>query len=196
MPKTKKSASKSALGFKPKFKFDKTLLLVIIAVVVATGGFLFYQASHAATMPPASLRRWVAYGAGSANHAHSSTAYVNTVSDTTFGPATPVLDMKTDDSSHYRAGNWNFLTNSFTATTGYLKVSGSSITANTFTCKSGDNVFYGLGPLQTVYGDTYYGQIYRLSGSKWQVAWASFNTISHACATSSGWLNVTAGTLQ
>ena len=49
MPKTKTS-SKLRLNQRSKFKFDKTLLAVIAAVVVATGGYLFYRQSHAATL--------------------------------------------------------------------------------------------------------------------------------------------------
>ena len=48
--KTKVSKSKSSKGLvsRSKFKFDKTLVVVIAAVVVATGGYLFYKGSHAA----------------------------------------------------------------------------------------------------------------------------------------------------
>ncbi len=46
MPKTK-TKSKS-LANRSSLKFDKTLILVIAAVVVATGGYLFYKGTHAA----------------------------------------------------------------------------------------------------------------------------------------------------
>lgn len=53
-PKSKvssKSNSSKGLVAKSKFKFDKTLMALIAAVVVATGGYLFYQGSHAAGVP-------------------------------------------------------------------------------------------------------------------------------------------------
>lgn len=55
MPKTKNKVStksKSSKGFiaQGKFKFDKTLMAVIAVVVVATGGYLFYQGSHASSV--------------------------------------------------------------------------------------------------------------------------------------------------
>lgn len=43
MPKTKSSKFKA----NSKFKFDKTLVAVIAAVVVVTGGYLFYKGTHA-----------------------------------------------------------------------------------------------------------------------------------------------------
>lgn len=55
MPKTKtKPSLKNALAKRGPLKFDKTLLIVIAAVVVATGGYLFYKASHAGSTPPLS----------------------------------------------------------------------------------------------------------------------------------------------
>lgn len=51
MPKPKaKSKSTKGLVKVGKLKFDKTLVAVIAVVVVAAGGYLFYQASHAATV--------------------------------------------------------------------------------------------------------------------------------------------------
>lgn len=50
MPKPKSKSSKGLIN-NAKFKFDKTLLAVIAAVVVAVAGYIYYQGSHAATAP-------------------------------------------------------------------------------------------------------------------------------------------------
>ncbi len=61
MPKAKnkvaKSSSVKGLVKVGKLKFDKTLLAVIAVVVVAAGGYLFYQASHAATCNQITFRQ-------------------------------------------------------------------------------------------------------------------------------------------
>ena len=58
MPKTKiiskttpKSKSNKGLIGRSKFKFDKTLVTAIALVVVATGGYIYFQGSHAAGVP-------------------------------------------------------------------------------------------------------------------------------------------------
>lgn len=59
MPKSKVIKPKPIAALSPKFKFDKTFVAVVAAVVVATGGYLFYQGTHAASAP------FATYGYGS-----------------------------------------------------------------------------------------------------------------------------------
>jgi len=201
-PKTKISSSKSVKGLVKagKFKLDKTLLAVIVLVVVATGGYLFFTGSHASPgYPPTEFM-----GSTSWNSVKASDGIVGGMecndnwSATVYGPATP-CDQGNTTLDHYtnktkiRFGSYNAITGKFYPSSGWNTVN-SGLGNEGILCSNEGYWFSSAGSssLNTGFGPVVNGEIFRLSAGKWQASWATFSFVKNTCTAPGTWYNVSA----
>ena len=194
MPKTKaKVTNANSLVKRSGLGFDKTLLAVIALVVVATGGYLFFQGSHASSVPQSGYTSQQALnftapdGIRTTNYSYCMGYLAKNSAGNLF---TRCVQYQTS-TNRFRTVTYNLTLGKFTpdAWIGGQSVASESKHSAPF-CKNDGNYFVGWGPVS---GTTYYGQEYRpvaqstANPRAWQIAFASYSSVTGVCSLSSAW---------
>lgn len=212
MSKTKAQSSNRLVKV-GKFKFDKAFLIVTAAVVVATGGYLFYRGTHAA-IPPKPPISWL----GSKEMYFKTTDGVqtdgitifarcsNVEESTPYGMAVRCYQLKGNNTTtSYRDVIYNLSAKTFSPNGSWITYN-SNNPGGTFDvgsywpiCVNGLHPFTALGSAYTANGWRYYGQEFNLSVyGVWQTRFSTATSYTRSpydpsyngCSPSTSWMNV------